>query len=265
MKNILITGTTSGIGQVLANYLSEKGYTVIGTSRKQFAEKGAFRIFALDVTQAVAVEKLMEAVSKRVGKIDVLINNAGYGMAGPIEDTSIEEAKAQFETNYFGVLRMTKAVLPLMRKNGGGLIINMSSIAGLMGMPFQGHYAASKFALEGLTESLRMELKPFNIRVCNINPGDFKTNFASSRRLVAKVSPDYQERFQQVRDIYETDESNGADPILIAKLVERLIRAKGRPRIRYLVGHKMQVFSAKLKYWLGDNLFEKGLEDYWKT
>jgi len=258
-KTILITGTSSGIGRAIAAHLSALGHTVIGTSRKPKRNNGSIPQLKLDVTDDSSVSACFDTIRHEYGHIDVLINNAGIVLAGSIEDSSMAEAQSQLDTNYFGVVRMIRYVIPMMRDQKDGLIINISSIAGMMGVPFQGHYAASKFAIEGLTETLRHELKPFNIRVTNINPGDFKTEITDNRWFAKSSSDAYQPQFQTVLEKYETGEREGADPILIAKLVEKLIIKKGTPHIRHVVGKFDQKIFMSLKRILGSRLFEKSL------
>jgi NAD(P)-dependent dehydrogenase (short-subunit alcohol dehydrogenase family) len=179
----LVTGASSGIGQATADLLAANGFTVLGTSRTP--SSGAARsypLLPLDVRLDTSVDAAVQAVLDRVGRIDVLINNAGYAQSGAIEENSIADAQAQFETNVFGVMRMINAVVPLMREQGGGRIINISSVLGQVAFPYLGLYAAGKFALEGLTEALRDELRTFNIHVALIEPGFVKTNLAGNAR-----------------------------------------------------------------------------------
>ncbi len=261
-KTVLITGASSGIGKIIAEYLFEKGYTVYGTSRNPTTS--TFPLLPLDVTSDTSVEQLMQVLEVQNIKVDVLINNAGVGIGGPLENFTIDEAKAQFETNFFGVVRMVNAFLPLMRAQASGLIINIGSMAGLIGLPFQGHYSASKYALEGYLSALRMEVLPFNIKVFNINPGDFRTGFTANRRIIDNVDPVYQPKFDQLLKMYEHDENNGADPLLIARKVEKLLRKKGGYKVRYVVGKFDQVIGVPLKRLLGDSLFEKVMMLFWK-
>src|SRR5207244_3041916 len=167
--------------------------------------------------------------------IDVVVNCAGFGVAGAIEDTVIASARAQFETNFFGVLRVCRHVLPLMRRERSGLIVNVSSIAGVLALPFQGIYSATKFALEGLTEALSVEVQRFGIRVVLVQAGDFRTAFTAARQHVTSTGSPYAERFRQALDIAESDESNGCDPQRLARLLDRIIRSR-RPRLRYGLG-----------------------------
>jgi len=257
MKRILITGTSSGFGKTIAEHLHNIGHTVVGTSRNPEKTDSEFTTLRLDVNDESNVKETVRQFIEMNKSIDVLINNAGYGIAGPIENTSIEEAKDQFDTNFFGGLRMIQAFLPYMREKKNGLILNIGSIGGQIGLPFQGFYSASKFALEGLTESLRIELKPFNVNVVNINPGDFATNFTANRRIVKNVSEDYQTKFDAALKVYENDERNGSDPEIIAQLVERLISEEKNYQVRYLVGDRLQKMGVKLKGLIGSKGFEK--------
>lgn len=256
---VLITGASSGLGRSCAEYLHGRGYRVYGTSRRA-PESGAaaagYRMIALDVTSDESVRHAVELVLAREGRIDVLMNNAGDGIAGAVEDTSVEEAKQQFDTNFFGALRVCRAVLPSMRARGAGLIVNVSSLGGLLGLPFQGLYSASKFALEGMTEVLRMELRPFGVRAVLIEPGDFRTGFTAQRRQVRGAAGSaYAANFGKTLATMERDEAGGADPLAVARLFERLI-AKRAPRVRYKVGGFAQTFAIGLRKVLPQKLTE---------
>ncbi len=264
MKNVLITGTSSGIGKAIAQHLAQNGFQVIGTSRKGTSNTDQFRTLKLDVTDDNSVANLVKEATEIFGKIDVLINNAGISIAGPIEDITMANAIKQMDTNYFGVVRMTKAVLPQMRERNEGMIINTCSMGGLIGMPFQAHYSASKYAIEGFTESLRYELSSFNIRVTNINPGDFKSEITQNRIFEQNITPAYQAVYDQMMQTYENEENNGAAPIIIAKLVRKLIHQKGNPKIRYVVGKTDQKFFIAMKSFVGSRFFEKVAKSVWK-
>lgn len=264
-KTVLITGASSGIGKIIAEYLNERGYTVLGTSRNPASVSGiSFPLLTLDVTSDESVSQLVHQLEADGTRVDVLINNAGYGLAGPLENFTMDEARAQFETNFFGVVRMVNAFLPVLRRQGGGVIINTGSMAGLIGLPFQGHYSASKYALEGYLAALRMEVLPFNIRVFNINPGDFRTGFTANRRIIGAVDPIYKRKFDQLLTMYEHDENNGAYPIIIAGKIEKLLRKKGGYKVRYVIGKFDQVIGVPLKRLLGDTLFERLMMMFWK-
>src|SRR5437660_2901591 len=171
-QTILVTGASSGIGQSTARLLAERGFTVFGTARKpDSAKREPFTMLALDVRSDESVRACVAQVITKSGRLDVLVNNAGYAMMGAAEETSVEEAKAQFETNFFGIVRMVNAVLPGMRAAGAGKIINISSLAGNTAIPFSAFYSASKFALEGYSESLWYEVRPFGITVSLVEPG----------------------------------------------------------------------------------------------
>lgn len=263
--NVLITGASSGIGLVTATYLQAKKMNVIGTSRNPADKAFDFPLIQLDVTNEESVDRCISNTLQQLKHIDVLINNAGYGIIGPIENTSYEEALQQFETNYFGVTRMNKSILPHFKSRNQGMIIHISSIGGLIGLPFQGHYSASKFALEGYAEALRLEMRPLGIKVVNINPGDYKTEFAANRKIISGITPEYRERFNQFLTMYSNDEQNGSDPIAVAKLIHRLILKKNGHAVRYLSGNIMQTTAAKAKNLLGNKLFEKILIKIWNA
>jgi len=258
---ILITGASSGIGGATARYLAGKGLRVYGTSRKAPLQDSPVNL-AMDVTNAESVRDAVAHVLSAEGRIDVVVNNAGFSLAGAIEDTTIEEAKLQVDTNFFGVVRVVQAVLPHMRERRSGKIINISSLGGLVGMPFQAFYSASKFALEGLTEALRLELAPFGIEVVNVNPGDVRTPITANRiKAAAAGDGAYSEQFARTMKVYERDETNGAEPLLVAHLVERLINQKS-PGVRYLVGLRAQTMLTRLKHFIGSRRFEKMMMDH---
>jgi len=259
---VLITGASSGIGGETARLLAAGGHRVYGTSRKAAAIDSRVVTVPMDVTDDESVRAGVEQVLSAEHRIDVLVNNAGYSLAGPIEVTTIDEAKQQLDTNFFGAVRVIQAVLPHMRERRSGKIINISSLGGLVGMPFQAFYSASKFALEGVTEALRLELAPFGIEVTNVNPGDVRTPITANRiKASAAENGAYAEQFARTMKVYERDETNGAEPILVARLVERLIHQRS-PRIRYLVGLRAQTMLTRLKHLIGSRRFEKMMMDH---
>jgi len=235
-KVIIITGASSGIGKACAELLKQRGHKVYSASRSTQDQLTAGNV-SLDVDDDNSVRLAVQRVLDDAGRIDVVINAAGFGIVGAVEDTSIEEAKLQFETNFFGVLRVCRAVLPVMREQNSGLIINISSIAGLISLPFQAFYSASKFALEGMSEGMRMEVAPFGVRVVLVEPGDFRTQFTANRRQTREATNDsrYRERYNKALAVFEKEEANGDDPINIARLVARIIDSKS-PRLRYTIG-----------------------------
>lgn len=259
LKTVLITGASSGIGLACARWLAERGYRVFGASRTPPPPEHAtpFEHVPMDVTDDASVSAAIATVIARTGRIDVIVNNAGFGYAGAIEDTSVDEARAQLEANFLGVLRVLHQILPHMRAAGGGRVINVSSIGGLIGAPFQGLYSASKFALEGMSEVLRHEVRADNIHVSLVEPGDFNTGFTANRRIVRRAgegSP-YHEQFARTLAVIERDEANAPAPQAIARLIERIIRAP-RPALRYPIGPFLQRLGVTLRKFLPAMLFE---------
>ncbi len=257
-KVILVTGASSGIGRACAMALAQQGHRVYGTSRAPRNEEGGFTMLAMDVTDTASVQAAVQTLLDREGRIDVVINNAGIGYGGAIEDTAIEEAYAIFETNCFGVLRVCRAVLPTMRAQGSGVIINVSSIGGLISLPFQSLYSASKAALEAMSESLRMEVKRFGIHVTLVEPGDTRTEFTANRRNTrgADENPVYREAYQRTLAQIEKDERNGVPPETVARTVLRIVAAP-RPKVRYAVGPFHQKLAVPVKRLIPAGLFER--------
>ena len=181
-KVVLITGGSSGIGKSIGEFLHQRGFVVYGTSRNpERVLNSVFPLVALDVRDADSIHAAVAKVIAASGRLDIVINNAGVGITGPLEEIPMEEMKNNFDTNFFGPIEVMKAVLPQMREQKSGLIINVTSIAGYMGLPYRSIYSASKGALELITEALRMEVKSFGIHITNVAPGDFATNIASGR------------------------------------------------------------------------------------
>jgi short-subunit dehydrogenase len=235
-KVVLITGASSGIGRVTASLLAKNGYRVFGTSRQPDTNTPSeYEMLQLDVRSDRSVNGCIRSLMERTGRLDVLINNAGYKLTGALEETSLPEAQSQFETNFFGTVRMVKAVLPIMRRQRDGQIINLGSLAGLIGVPFHGFYSASKYALEGYTEALRHEVKGLNIRVSIIEPSFFRTHLASSARSSAEVISEYSGMRERVLRVFEKSVQTGADPNLVAKLILSIIESRA-PQLRYRIG-----------------------------
>ncbi|MEM9679641.1 MAG: SDR family oxidoreductase [Bacteroidota bacterium] len=264
-KVVLITGGSSGIGKAIGEFLLEKGFIVYGTSRNPNNYLDSkFPIIALDVTKPETITSCISEVLGKASRIDVLINNAGAGITGPVEEIPDQEIKRNFEINFFGPLNVIKAVLPSMRQQKSGLIVNITSIAGYMGLPFRGAYSASKGALELITESYRMELKPFNIEMVNVAPGDFATNIAAGRyhAPVLENSP-YKDVYGASLKMMDDHVDDGGDPKDVAKAILKIINTN-RPKIHYKVGAFMQKFSIVLKRLLPDNVYEKMLMNHYK-
>ncbi|MDV7138653.1 SDR family oxidoreductase [Maribacter sp. TH_r10] len=265
-KIVLITGGSSGIGKSVGNYLKSKGYKVYGTTRNlaNYPDFRDFDLLELDVRDVDSIQKAISELLEKEGRLDVLINNAGVGITGPIEETPHEEILKTFETNFHGPLHMIKAVLPQMRKQGNGRIINITSIAGYMGLPYRAIYSATKGALELTTEALRMETKDFGIHISNLAPGDFATNIASGRyhAPVVEGSP-YRIPYGNTLRLINDHVDSGSDPIQVALMVYRILNAK-KPKVHYKVGSFMQKFSIVLKYLLPDKAYEKLLLNHYK-
>lgn len=249
-KVVLITGASSGIGKVTAQHLAGLGYRVYGTSRKAengnrtFSDEnsnGFIEMVNLDVCDNQSAKKAVEYVIEQEGRIDVLINNAGFGISGAIEETTEEEALAQFNTNFFGMHRMCRNVLPIMRKQKKGLIINIGSVAGQFSIPYQSMYSASKYAMESYTESLRMEVRDWGIRAVIIEPGDTRTSFTDNRYYTQESENTAYPKSRGSIEKMEKDERNGDSPKNIAKIIGRLLNKKNPPA-RITVGLAYKVF-----------------------
>lgn len=256
----LVTGASSGFGQRIAAGLHERGYRVYGTSRRPDArqgEDGTWRMIEMNVDRGESVQEAIAGLIEAEGRIDILVNNAGFGIAGAIEDTSDEEARAQLETNFFGMHRVCRAVLPHMRRHGYGRIVNVSSLAGRVAIPFQAFYCASKHAVAAYTEALRMELKPFGIHVCMIEPGDYATSFTSNRRMTGGTLPEsvHYERCTTAVRRMEQDESQNTDLSPVVASVLQAIES-GVPRLRYPVATAVQRTLVALKPFLPQRTFE---------
>jgi NAD(P)-dependent dehydrogenase (short-subunit alcohol dehydrogenase family) len=263
-KVILITGVSSGIGKASAEHLSSLGHNVYGTCRKNIDENLPFVNLKMDVTDDKSIQNVISRIIQEEKKIDVLINNAGIGIVGPLEDFSMEEIQLQFDVNFFGVVRMCLAVIPVMKSQNSGTIINVSSLGGLLGMPFQTYYAATKFAIEGFSESMRMEMKRFNINTVMVEPGDIKTSFTTNRIVVEKAKRNDPELalFLEALKIMEKDETNGADPMIVAKLMGKIINKK-HPALRYPATSLEQMPIPLLKRILPHFLSEKTIASHY--
>ncbi len=253
---VLVTRASSGFGRAIAHAAQQAGHRVYGTSRRPDSRQSSVPMLSLDVGSAESAQRCVDEVLAAEGRLDVLVNNAGFGLSGALEDTSIEEASWQMDTNVFGVLRMKRAALPAMRSQGSGRVITISSLGGLTGMAYQPLYAASKHAVEGMMSSLRLELADSPIDACTVAPGDFQTGFTSSRTVArAAYSDVHAGRFARTMAIYERDERNGPDPSIVGDLVTRLITAR-RVRPRYLVGKPAQRGALMAKNLMPPSVFE---------
>jgi NAD(P)-dependent dehydrogenase (short-subunit alcohol dehydrogenase family) len=258
-KIILITGISSGFGKETSELLARAGHSVYGTVRRSIDYQGPVRILMMDLTDNVSIKKAVSEVISKEGRIDVLINNAGMHTGGPIETAPLEHIRLQMDTNFLGTATLIKEVLPIMRKNGGGTIINFSSVGGLLGLPYQGIYSAAKFALEGLSEALRIEVRKYNIKVVVINPSDFRTsNSANRRKFLAPTGADdpYQKQYERTLATIEKDEARGLEPIIAAKKIARIVERRN-PKNRYIIGTLISKLALALKHVLPGRLFSR--------
>ena len=258
LKVVLVTGASSGIGQAIARHLAARGWRVFGTSRQPATAFDGVDMLLMDADDDNSVTSAVGAILEKTGRLDAVVNNAGWALMGPIEDTSMAEARAQMETNFFGVLRVCRAALPAMREQRSGYIVNISSLGGIFGMPFSGIYSASKFAVEGLSESLRLETRRFGVKVVLIEPGDTRSQLPLRRRTVqpARHASAYQEIFDRFQAKQAQDEAKAPAPDAVAALVDRVLRDP-RPAMRYSVGMWDQRMVLPLKRCLPYSWFER--------
>jgi len=264
-KVVLITGGSSGIGKSIGEFLHKKGFVVYGTSRNpEKIQNSVFPLLALDVRNSETIKSAVEEVIKLSGRLDIVINNAGVGITGPLEEIPMEEIKNNFETNFFGPIEVMKSVLPQMREQKSGLIINITSIAAYMGLPYRSVYSASKGALELITEALRMEVKQFGIEITNVAPGDFATNIAAGRYHAPVVKDSaYEKKYGDVLATMNEHVDAGSNPNEMAEAIYKIIQ-NDKPKVHYKVGVFMQKFSIVLKRALPDKMYEKMLMNHYK-
>jgi NAD(P)-dependent dehydrogenase (short-subunit alcohol dehydrogenase family) len=264
-KVVLITGGSSGIGKSIGEFLHKKDFIVYGTSRNP--EKVVNSIFPLLILDVKNTETIKEAIAQVIaisGRLDIVINNAGVGITGPLEEIPTQEIKNNFETNFFGPIEVMKAVLPQMRLQNSGLIINITSIAGYMGLPYRSVYSASKGALELITEALRMEVKSFGIQITNVAPGDFATNIATGRFHAPLIKGSaYVIPYGNTLKMMNEHVNGGSNPNEMAEAIYSIIK-NPNPKIHYKVGVFMQKFSIVLKRILPDKVYEKMLMNHYK-
>ncbi len=263
-KVVLITGGSSGIGKAIGIHLKEKGYKVYGTTRSKskYPSFSDFSLLEMDVRNTDTIKSCIASLLELEDRIDVLINNAGVGITGPMEETPHEEVLKAFATNFNGPLNVMNTVLPVMREQKEGLIINITSIAGYMGLPFRGIYSASKGALEIVTESYRMETKSFGVHLTTLAPGDFATNIASGRYHTPVYDDSaYQKAYKTTLEAIDADVDSGGDPVDVAKKIAKIIQTKN-PKPHYKVGSFIQKFSLTLKNLLPGRWFEKLLMNH---
>jgi NAD(P)-dependent dehydrogenase (short-subunit alcohol dehydrogenase family) len=250
-KVAIVTGSSSGIGFETALALAREGYYTYATMRdtkkgnqiKEVAKKENLKleVLEIDVNKDETVQAAINKIVNEKSRIDVLVNNAGYGLFGCLEDLSMDDLKAQFETNFFGIVRTSQAVIPVMRKQKSGIIVNISSVAGRIGFPVSPAYISSKFALEGLSESMRYELSPFGINIIIIEPGVIKTNFMSSTKKSMKPDSVYKDITNKVIMGISMMAEMGTSPQEVAKTIIKAIKSEN-PLPRYVVGNDAVMF-----------------------
>lgn len=262
-KVVFISGVSSGFGYAISELLTSRGYKVYGTIRRETKIPDKVIPVHMELTQPETIKDAVKKVITREGRIDILINNAGMHSGGPIEEIEENVYRKHIETNLFGWLKVLQETLPHMRQAGGGLIINISSIGGLTGLPFQGIYSSTKFAIEGISQALRAEVKAFNIKVVVINPGDFRTNNTESRVISLKENSAYAAQFKKSMAVIEKDEYGGMDPKRLARKVLGIIEKK-RPLHRYVVASWLQRLACIVKRLIPERYFSRIIADHYR-
>lgn len=254
-KVVLVTGVSSGIGRETAQLLAERGFRVFGSARdpRRVDAISGVEMLQLDVTDDASATESVQSVLREAGRLDALVNNAGYALAGALEETSLQEAHEQFETNFFGVLRMVNAVLPAMRAQASGRIVNVSSVVGVIPEPYMGIYVASKHALEGYTETLDHEVRQFGIRVSLVEPGFTRTGLGANGKTTDRVLGAYAAQREQALAFIQEQVRNGAGTRSVAEAIQRALTASS-PRLRYRVGRPVRLVIA-LKWLLPEAIF----------
>ena len=266
LKVVLITGASSGIGLAAAELLAEKkGYRVFGTSRTQTESSIPGVEFAcLDLNKPESINECIKTIHEQTGGIDVLINNAGLGLTGPAEETPLEEAEKIFQTNFFGTCRMINQVLPIMRNQGSGRIINVTSIAGYMGLPYRGYYSSTKAALANISEAFRMETKSFGIKVSCLAPGDIATDIASRRYdTPAHGDSPYHSSSAPALSLMNEQVSSGMAPRKVAEKIFQIMQSQN-PKPHYTIGGFQEKLAVQLKKFIPGKWYEKMLMNYYK-
>lgn len=268
-----ITGSSTGIGRAIAEAAAAAGHRVFATARStsalaSFERPGTVDVLGLDVTDPQSIRAAVAAARQKAGRIDVLVNNAGWGQMGAIEDIPAEKWKAEFDVNVFGLLNVTREVLPVLREQRSGVVVNMGSIAGRISYPFGGAYCASKYAIEAITDALRLEVEPFGIRVVLIEPGPITTEFAGRAEqevesITRNPASPYHAIYESAYTRFRQETKNGAlPPEAVARVILKAV-SKRRPRARYLVTRPAKMF-ALAKRLLPDWILDMGMRSKFK-
>ncbi len=255
-KVALVTGGSSGIGKAICEQLARKGHTVFGTSRKAVGQAQGFRLIAMHLGDDASVKNAVSEVIRSAGRIDVLVNNAGVGIQGATEDLLPEQAITLLDTNVVGAHRVVRAVLPHMRAQGSGLIINITSLAANFGLPYRGFYSASKAALERYTETLNMEVQPFGIHAVTLQPGEYKTNIGDARIRPQVVGEVYRKGYERAMELLSNSMHQGTDPAEVGHLVLKIM-ATDKPKAVYYAAHGKQRLAVFMKKILPGGLFQR--------
>lgn len=265
MKTALVTGATSGFGKSIAELFSEKGYTVYGFGRNiPKNSPNGIRYVKMDITNEESINNAFHSVFKEISSVDVLVNCAGHGIAGPSEEIPMEKIQGVFDVNFFGTVRVINKVLPYLRANNSGKIINFSSIAGFIGLPFQAYYSATKHAIEGYTEALSIEVKPFNIKVILIQPGDYNTNAANNKtNYIPSKDSIYYERLKFLFQYLSQRVNKGSDPKRLAKSIV-LLSEKKNPKLRYKFGRLDELLTKSVHAIVPARVWEKIMEAFYR-
>lgn len=260
----IVTGASGGLGRACAAFLAENGWVVYGTSRSAAIEAtkaGGFAMLRMDVTDGESIARAIGIIMEKEGRLDAVVNNAGLHVVGPLETIAIEEIEKCWRTNCLGAMLVCREALPVMRRQGRGHIVNVSSVGGVVGLPFQGAYSGSKFALEGMTESLRTEARPFGIWVSLIQPSDIRHQDCRSD---APVTREYEESYARVMKIAWADEEKGFPPEKLGPLVLKILN-NPKPRARYTFGQAFQRTVPLLKRLLPNRITEWALSLYYRV
>jgi NAD(P)-dependent dehydrogenase (short-subunit alcohol dehydrogenase family) len=257
-RTTLVTGVSSGIGREIAQLLATRGARVFGTVRDPMSAKPiqGVEMVRMDVTDDASVREALQGIVRKAGPVQILVNNAGYALTGALEETSIEEARHQFETNFFGVLRVTNAVLPGMRQAGYGRIVNISSVVGFFPSPYMGIYAASKHAVEGYTWTLDHEVREFGVRAVLVEPTYTKSKISQNQQTVQTALKEYAGQRQRTRETLQKGIEHGDEPRLVAEAVYLAITIKV-PRMRYPVGKG--VLLSRLRRFVPTSMLDRGI------
>ena len=258
----IVTGGSSGIGRCTATALAQSGCVVYELSRRDIPLKGVKHLNT-DVTDEISVTAAINQIAQEQGKIDIVVNCAGFGISGAVEFTELSDAKRQFDVNFFGMVNVNKAVLPYMRRNGGGRIVNISSVAAVAHIPFQTYYSASKAAIESYTCCLANEVKPFGISVTCVQPGDIATGFTDARRKSAAGDDIYNGRISRSVAGMEKDEQNGMRPETAGRYIAKIsLRKNAKPIYTLGMGYKClsvlcKILPCRLRNWIVGMLYNQ--------